>query len=189
MRKAAPLLASALLAAAPAPAPDLMTLNGLGPLRIGTSAAELRARHRAVPGEPYPDPEVDCAHWSSPLYPGVQMMVSGGRLVRIETTDKRYHAPGGARVGLTEAEIRARYGSRMRVEPHPYMGPECKYLIVRAGRQPLGLIVETWEGRARSIRVGYWRSVQLIEGCSRPSAPSPCASDRAALNTFAACWS
>ena len=54
----------------------------------------------------------------------------------------------------------------MRVEPHPYRGPEGKYLIVRARAEPLGLIVETWGGRARSMRVGYWRSVQLIEGCS-----------------------
>jgi hypothetical protein len=164
MRWAAPFLASALLAAAPAP--EVMTLNGLGPLRIGTAEAELRSRFRAVAGEAYPDPEVDCAYWTSPLYPGVQMMVSGGRLVRLETEDKRYRTPGGARVGLTEAEIRALYGARMRVEEHPYMGPEGKYLIVRARHEPLGLIVETWDGRARSIRVGYWRSVQLIEGCS-----------------------
>lgn len=164
MRKAAPFLALALLAAAPAPV--VMTLNGLGPLRIGTPAAELLARHRAVPGEPYPDPEVDCAYWTSPLYPGVNMMVSGGRLVRIETEDKSYRTPGGARVGLSEAELRALYGARMRVEPHPYMGPEGKYLIVRARSEPLGMIVETWGGQARSIRVGYWRSVQLIEGCS-----------------------
>ena len=164
MRKAAPLVALALLAAAPAP--DLLTLNGIGPLRIGAAESELRTRHRAVPGEPYPDPEVDCAYWASPLYPGVQMMVSGGRLVRIETEDERYRTPGGARVGLSESELRARYGARMRVEEHPYMGPEGKYLIVRARREPLALIVETWDGRARSMRVGYWRSVQLIEGCS-----------------------
>lgn len=164
MSEAAALIALALLAAASPP--DVMTLNGLGPLRIGTPAHELSAGHRAVPGEAYPDPEVDCAYWTSPLYPGVQMMVSGGRLVRIETEDRRYRTPGGARVGLSEAELRARYGSRMRVEPHPYMGPEGKYLIVRARSEPLGLIVETWGGRARSMRVGYWRSVQLIEGCS-----------------------
>jgi hypothetical protein len=164
MRKAAPHFALALLAAAPAP--EVMTLNGIGPLRIGTPAAELRTRFRAVAGEAYPDPEVDCAYWSSPLYPGLQLMVSGGRLVRIETEDKRYRTPAGGRVGLTESDLRARFGARMRVEPHPYMGPEGKYLIVRARREPLGLIVETWDGRARSIRVGYWQSVQLIEGCS-----------------------
>ena len=164
MRRAAPLLAIALLAAAPVP--EVMTLEGLGPLRIGLSEAQLRSRHRAAPQEAAPDPEVDCAYWSSPLYPGVAMMVSGGRLVRIETEDKRYHTPGGARVGLAESELRARYGARMRVEEHPYMGPEGKYLIVRARSEPLAMIVETWDGRARSIRVGTWRSVQLIEGCS-----------------------
>ncbi len=164
MRGVAPVFALALLGAAPAP--EVMTLGGLGPLRIGAPVAELRARFKAVAGEAYPDPEVDCAYWTSPLYPGVQMMVSGGRLVRLETEDPRYRTPGGARVGLTEAELRARYGARMRVEEHPYMGPEGKYLIVRARHAPLGLIVETWDGRARSMRVGMWRSVQLIEGCS-----------------------
>lgn len=164
MSQAATLPALALLAAAPAP--EVMTLQGLGPLRIGLPAAELRTRFQAAPGEPYPDPDVDCAHWTSPLYPGVQMMVSGGRLVRIETEHRRYRTPGGAQVGVAEAELRRRYGAKMRVEPHPYMGPEGKYLIVRARHEPLGLIVETWDGQARSIRVGYWRSVQLIEGCS-----------------------
>ena len=163
MMGAVPFLALALAGAAPA---DVMTLSGLGPLRVGLPAAELRARFRAVEGEPYPDPEVDCAYWASPLYPGVQLMVSGGRLVRIETEDDRYRTPSGARVGMSEAQVRALYGRRMRVEPHPYMGPEGKYLIVRAQAEPLGLIVETWDGKARSMRVGYWRSVQLIEGCS-----------------------
>jgi hypothetical protein len=164
MRRMALLLAPALVAAAPAP--EIMTLQGLGTLRIGTPLAELRSRFHAVAGERYPDPEVDCAYWTSPLHPGVQMMVSGGRLVRIETEDRRYRTPGGARVGMAEAELRALYGTRMKVEPHPYTGPEGKYLIVRARNEPLGMIVETWNGRARSLRVGYWRSVQLIEGCS-----------------------
>jgi hypothetical protein len=164
MKRAAPILALALIAAAPAP--EVMTLRGLGPLRIGLGVAELRGRFRAVPDEAHPDPEVDCAYWTSPLYLGVSMMVAGGRLVRLETEDVRYRTPGGARVGMTESALRARYGARMRVEPHPYMGPEGKYLIVRAKNEPLGLIVETWDGRARSLRVGYWRKVQLIEGCS-----------------------
>ena len=164
MRRAASLFALALAGAAPAS--QVITLHGLGPLRIGLGVAELRARFRATAGEPYPDPEVDCAYWTSPLYPGLSMMVSGGRLVRLETEDRRYRTPGGARVGMTEAALRALYGARMRVEPHPYMGPEGKYLIVRARGEPLGLIVETWDGRAQSLRVGTWRSVQLIEGCS-----------------------
>lgn len=164
MKGAAPLLALALVGAAPGP--EVLTLSGLGPLRVGLATAELRSRFRAKAGEPYPDPEVDCAYWTSPLYPGVQMMVSGNRLVRLETEDPRYRTPTGARVGMTERALLKLYGARMRVERHPYMGPEGKYLIVRARGEPLGLVIETWDGRARSLRVGYWRSVQLIEGCS-----------------------
>jgi hypothetical protein len=157
-------LAGALLAGSPAT--DMMTLDGVGALRIGLTVQALRTRFRAEAGEPHPDPGVDCAYWRSPLYPALQLMISGGRLVRIETEDPRYHTPSGARTGMSEVELRALYGRRMRVEPHPYMGPEGKYLIVQARSEPLGLIVETWDDRARSIRVGYWRSVQLIEGCS-----------------------
>jgi hypothetical protein len=164
MTGAAALLALALVGAAPAP--EVMTLRGLGPLRVGLSTTELRSRFRAKAGEPYPDPAVDCAHWTSPLHPGVQLMVSGNRLVRLETEDPRYRTPTGAGVGMTESALRRLYGAKMRVEAHPYMGPEGKYLIVRAQKEPLGLIIETWDGRARSMRVGYWRSVQLIEGCS-----------------------
>jgi len=82
--------------------------------------------------------------------------------------DARYRTASGARVGMSEAEVRRRYGPAMRVEPHPYTGPEGHYLIYRARGEPYGLIVETnYEtGRAGSIRVGLWRYVQLIEGCS-----------------------
>ena len=70
----------------------------------------------------YPEEEVDCAYWRAPQWPGLAMMVSGGRVVRIETEDPRYRTASGARVGMAEAEIRAIYGARMRVEPHPYTG-------------------------------------------------------------------
>jgi hypothetical protein len=115
-----------------------------------------------------PDEEVDCAYWRTPRWPGLAMMVSGGRVVRIETEDARYRTASGARVGMSEAEILRLYGPAMRVEPHPYTDPEGHYLVYRARGEAYGLIVETHyeTGRAGSIRVGLWRYVQLIEGCS-----------------------
>ncbi|HEV2816306.1 MAG TPA: hypothetical protein VGW40_03665 [Allosphingosinicella sp.] len=143
-----------------------LTLHGIGTLRIGTPVAALR--RMGATGERYPDEEVDCAYWQAPRWPGLAMMVSGGRVVRIETEDPRYRTASGARVGMTEAEIRRLYGPAMRVEPHPYTGPEGHYLVYRARGEPYGLIVETDHetGRARSIRVGTWQAVELIEGCS-----------------------
>ena len=158
------LIAALLLLAEPWDAP--LTLHGIGDLRIGTPVTALRAL--GATEERYPDEEVDCAYWRTPRWPGLAMMVSGGRVVRIETEDPRYRTASGARVGMAEAEIRAIYGRAMRVEPHPYTGPEGHYLVYRARGEPYGLIVETnYEtGRAASIRVGRWQSVQLIEGCS-----------------------
>jgi len=154
----------ALILAEPWDAP--LTLHGIGTLRIGTPVAALRAM--GATEERYPDKEVDCAYWHTPRWPGLAMMVSGGRVVRIETEDARYRTASGARVGMAEAEIRRLYGPAMRVEPHPYTGPEGHYLVYRARGEPYGMIVETnyENGRAGSIRVGLWRSVQLIEGCS-----------------------
>ena len=158
------LIAAAILLAEPWDAP--LTMHGIGDLRIGASVASLRAM--GATGEDYPDPEVDCGHWVAPQWPGLAMMVIGGRVVRIETEDRRYRTASGARVGMTEAEIRAIYGRRLRVEPHPYTGPEGHYLVYRARGEPYGMIVETDPdtGRALSIRVGRWGAVQLIEGCS-----------------------
>ena len=151
------------LAAAPWDAP--LTLHGIGGLRVGTPVAALR--RMGATGEDYPDPDVDCSYWQTPRWPGLMLMVSGGRVVRIETEDRRYRTASGARIGMTEAEIRRLY-PRMRVEPHPYTGPQGHYLVWRASGEPYGLIVETdpGTGRAVQMRVGLWEAVQLIEGCS-----------------------
>ena len=158
------LIAAAAMLAEPWHAP--LTMHGIGDLRIGTPVTALRAMGAAE--ERYPEEEVDCAYWRAPQWPGLAMMASGGRVVRIETDDPRYRTASGARVGMAEAEIRILYGRAMRVEPHPYTGPEGHYLIYRARDEPYGLIIETNHetGRAGSIRVGLWEAVQLIEGCS-----------------------
>ena len=158
------LIAAAAMLADPWDAP--LTMHGIGDLRIGTPVAALRAMGGTE--ERYPDEDVDCAYWRTERWPGLAMMVSGGRIVRIETEDARYRTASGAGVGMTEAEITAIYGSAMRVEPHPYTGPEGHYLVYQARGEPYGMIVETdYEtGRAGSIRVGLWEAVQLIEGCS-----------------------
>jgi hypothetical protein len=155
------LIAAALLTA-PWDAP--LTMHGIGTLRIGTPVAALR--RMGATGENYPDPEIDCSYWRTPRWPGLLMMVSGGRVVRIETEDRRYRTASGARVGMTEAEIRRLYGSAIQVQPHPYTGPQGHYLVYRARGEPYGLIVETDGDRATQVRVGTWEAVQLIEGCS-----------------------
>jgi hypothetical protein len=155
------LIAAALLTA-PWDAP--LTMHGIGTMRIGMPVADLR--RMGATGENYPDPDVDCSYWSTPRWPGLMMMVSGGRVVRIETEDRRYRTASGARVGMTEAGIIRLYRGAMRFEPDH--AADSRYLVYRARGEPYALIVETDPGsrRAISIRVGTWAAVQLVEGCS-----------------------
>lgn len=73
------LIATLLLLAEPWDVP--LTLRGIGSLRIGMPATALRAM--GATEERYHDEEVDCAYWRAPRWPGLAMMVSGGRVVRI----------------------------------------------------------------------------------------------------------
>ena len=155
----------ALALAAPGDVP--VTLHGIGALRIGLPAAELRRMGATEDENPLED-EGDCNYWRLPGRDGLAFMVVGGRVVRIDIDDPAYRTVSGAHVGMSEAQVRAIYGAAMRVEPQPYTGPEGHYLIYRARAEPYGLIFATdyENGRTESLRVGLWRYVQLIEGCS-----------------------
>ncbi len=157
--------ALALTLAAAAPADDAVTLQGVGPLRIGLPLATLRGRFGARP-EYEPDPEMNCSYWEAPGFPGLAMMVVDDALVRIDVNDARWRTRSGARIGMSEREVRALYGAQLRVEPHPYTDPQGKYLVYEARDEPFGLILETDNGRIISYRVGRWDNVQWIEGCS-----------------------
>ena len=143
-----------------------VTLHGVGELRIGMPVAQLRRMGAAM--EQNPIEEGDCNYWHLRGRGGIALMVVGGRVVRIDIDNPAYRTPAGAHVGMREAEIRALYGSAIRVEPHPYTGPEGHYLVYRARAEPFGMIFATdyRTGRVDSFRVGLWRYVQLIEGCA-----------------------
>lgn len=141
-----------------------VTLRGIGDLRIGMPAAELR--QRGAREEPNPLEEGNCSYWYLPGRDGLALMVVGGRVVRIDIDNPAYRTASGAHVGMAERDIRTIYGAAMRVEPHPYTGPEGHVLVFQAQREPYGLIIETDGIRAERMRVGFWGNVQWIEGCS-----------------------
>ena len=158
------IVAAVLALALTGPGDAPVTLQGIGPLHVGLPVATLRSRFGATEQEG--DPESDCSYWTSPSFPDLAMMVVGGRLVRIDVAGASYRTRSGAAVGMSESDIRAIYGRLMTVEPHPYTAPEGHYLVYRARGEPYGMILETDNGRAVALRVGFWENVQWIEGCS-----------------------
>ena len=157
-----------MLALLAAVAASPVTLHGVGELRIGMPLAELR--RMGAKEEFQSEDGADCSYWTVPRE-DVALMVSGRRVVRIDINNPKYRTPSGARVGMTEAQVRRIYGRALKVEPHPYTGPEGHYLVYRARGEPYGMIFETEpvDGKPATIvsfRVGLWKHVQLIEGCS-----------------------
>lgn len=98
---------------------------------------------------------------------GVSFMVAGDTIVRANVVGKGVHTPEGVGVGSTEAAIRAVYGNRVTVEPHPYVGPKGHYLVVTDPSRPnLRMIFETDGIEVTSFRAGRLPEVRLIEGCA-----------------------
>ncbi|HVM22158.1 MAG TPA: hypothetical protein VM308_02505 [Sphingomicrobium sp.] len=158
------MLALLALSAAAAPATSPVTLLGVGDLRIGMSVSELRRLGARKDYDPEDDPA--CSFWSLPKRKGIAVMVSYGQVVRIDIENPQYVTASGARVGMSESQVRRIYGDMLKVEPHPYTSPEGHYLVYRASDRRHGMIFETFRRKVHSFRVGRWNHVQLIEGCS-----------------------
>lgn len=156
------------LAPNPFPAADprwVVRFDGVGPVVVGLTVAEATARYGAGFEAP-PDTE-GCYSAAIPRGPrGATVMVEGDRLVRVDVHDARIATDRGVRIGDTEADVRRAYDGLVRVEEHPYSGPEWHYLIVTPQDTTHALIFETDGWRVLSYRVGLAWQVAYIEGCA-----------------------
>lgn len=148
-----------------------VTETGYGPLRAGMTLAEAsKALGRATtPGTPR-DPHCDhvTLDGKSGAESGLLLMVVDGRVARVELRDSSTSTAAGARIGDSEARVKALYPGRVRVEPHKYT--DGHYLIVPrgAGADSLyRLVFETdAKGRVTLLRGGRYPEIQWIEGCA-----------------------
>lgn len=96
--------------------------------------------------------------------PAFQLMIIGGRVVRIELLGA-LHTYSGARIGSTEVELEKIYGARLDVQPHKY--DEKGHTITwRSPDGAYGLRFETSSGKVTAIQSGPWEHLHYVEGCS-----------------------
>jgi hypothetical protein len=169
------------LAAIPLPAPATsdsgtaldsgagrVTEYGIGRLRAGMSFAEandsLKGALKTVATTNLA--ECDYVKWEGGP-PGLNVMVVGGKIARVETSDTLVTTAAGARVGDSEDRIKSLYPGRVTVSPHKYA--DGHYLTVKSANAADSLhfiIFETDRNKVTTFRAGIMPAVAYIEGCS-----------------------
>ena len=152
--------------AAPAiapPAADVLTLDGLGVLRIGQAVPA--GSGWAERGAQISDM---CRIVSSPEFPGVYAIVEEGKVRRITVGERSdVKLTEGIGVGASEAEVRAAFPG-FRESPHEYVDAPAKYLTApnAEGGDPALRFETGADGKVSLIHVGTMPVLGYVEGCA-----------------------
>jgi hypothetical protein len=163
-----------LLSLSPPLSPTLrLTYLGLGPIRIGLTATQIRAAlpHTLVPG---PD-EVSGPCYTltietenaSPLA-GLSLTFRDSRLVRLDIDTPDWQTQSGARVRMPESKFLPLYPRRLRPEPHPFDSTGRYYFL--DARDPLykglAILFESDGERITKMRAGQAQFLYPTEACA-----------------------
>lgn len=153
-----------------APAEGTLSFAGFGPARFGDGQEAVRQAWGGDLGDARPDAPGGC-YYLIPQPMGTAgyrtaFMIEGDRFARVDVRDASVVAPGGARVGMTGAEVRALYPA-VEEQPHKY-DPEGKVLRVRDPAGGNGVLVLELDaaGKVDAWRIGVPPQVDYVEGCS-----------------------
>jgi hypothetical protein len=161
-------------AAAPAtPAPPALPVtlaryDGYGDMRFGMGDATFARAWAGDLKTKTPAAGSSC-NYKRPLWvkapADFAFMFEGGRFARYDVGSMKEVAPGGGKVGMSEAQIRGLYGERVIEQPHKYVAG-AKYLRVAAPQGNAMLVFETdTAGKVTRWRVGVPPQIDYVEGC------------------------
>ena len=147
----------------PAAPANVLTLEGLGPLKIGQPVpADSGWTERGA------QISEECRTVSSPDVPGVYAIVEGGRVRRVTAgQNSTVKLIEGIGVGATEAKVRAAFPG-FREEAHKYSDVPAKYLT--APNAPSGDPALRFEigqdGKVSLVHIGTMPVLAYVEGCA-----------------------
>jgi len=160
------LIAALLLAGAP---PQWhLTVDGMGPVRIGMSRAEVeKALDVELEGEPLEDEESCIEMVPKGPDQGLWFMFEGYKLSRISIgSPSKLTTPRGIGIGASADSVRSAYGQGLKAEPHYYEDLPSEYLTYWTVPEKRGVRFETdSKRRVQTIHAGT-ESIQYVEGCA-----------------------
>jgi hypothetical protein len=148
---------------------QLARYDGYGDMRFGMDAKAFEKAWSGKLADTTPAPGSSC-FYRRPMWVkqprDFAFMFEGGHFVRYEVGTTKEAAPGGGKVGMSEAQIRALYGSNLDDEPHKYT-TGAKYLRIKAPQGDGVLLFETGaDGKVTRWRVGVPPQIDYVEGCA-----------------------
>lgn len=150
---------------------DRVSLEGVGPVRVGMTLEEASAAAgqgiSEVPGSGAGIDPAAC-YYAVPDtgQPKVSFMVVDGAIARVDVEEgSGARTVSGIGVGAPEADVLATYGDRIVVEPHPY-DEGGNYLRYVPDDPTRSLIFETDGATVLRYRSGLAGPVSFIEGCA-----------------------
>lgn len=144
--------------------------EGYGDLKLGSTGEQARAAWGGELNSSTPSEPGGCTlltpKWATDKA-DVAFMLEGDTFVRYDVTTDKEAAPGGGKVGMDEAGLKALYGDALRAAPHKYV-EGAQYLTVPApGAAGTKLVFETdAQGQVITWRVGLPPQVDYVESCS-----------------------
>lgn len=161
-----------------APADLVLGPNGLGPLRIGMSRAEVLAAwgDDADPQAVASADPAQCDQFRPARAPqGVLVMIEDGRLTRISLIrGNPIRTDRSVGLGSTAAEVRAAYGGAATSSPHKYRDAPAAYLTVwtrkavagdQASPTDRGIVFEVDGAGVVDLVHAGGPSIRYVEGC------------------------
>lgn len=144
------------------PAPDVLALEGLGPLRIGEPlpAGGSWTERGAQASD-------TCRIATSPDYPGAYAIVEGGKVRRISLGERStVKLAEGIGVGSSEADVR-KWFAGFRETPHKYVegGKDLTAPNAESGAPALRFEIGA-DGKVSEIHVGTMPVLGYVEACS-----------------------
>ena len=164
--KAASSAAAPVMTSTPAPPATMARYDGYGDMRFGMDeTAFATAWGGELNGAPQPG---SGCFYKTPKWvkhpADFAFMFDGGRFVRYDVGTAKEVAPGGGKVGMDEARIRALY-AHVDAQPHKYVSG-ANYLRIAAPHGDGVLVFETdAQGRITRWRVGVPPQIDYVEGC------------------------
>lgn len=143
-----------------------LSLEGLGPIKIGMTTKEAEAASGQVFNATKPDSyeHESCYNLSFKGMKNLSFMMEAGKIVRINISSPAFATSTGAKIGDTEAQVQAFYKGKLVTEKHRY-DEKGHYLTLIEKPQDRAIRFET-DGKVISlIYAGKNEQVHYVEDC------------------------